>query len=94
MVQPKPIPNTDGLQFTCPVCGKHVLECVMDGGHRSIVTVIHEDGQFEYDSRAISGDLSHYQCDGCGKRITDGINDLQNDEDVVTWIKAKCPQKD
>jgi len=81
------------LNLYVPDCGEHVLECVMDDGNSSLVTVIHEDGKFEYDEEATDGDLSHYQCNCCGKRLMDNDNhEIQDDEEIVEWIKRKCPQ--
>jgi len=93
MVQPKKIPSTKGLKFICPSCDGTELECVMDGGYSSLVTVIHEDGQFEYDNEAIECELGHYQCNHCGKRLMDDDDyEIQDDEQIVEWIKRECPQ--
>lgn len=89
MVQPKP--STKGLQFICPNCEDTKLQCCMDDGNSSIVTVIHEDGQFEYDGDPTDGDLSHYQCDCCGMRLMNDIDlEIQDDEEIVEWIKKNC----
>ena len=79
------------LKFTCPLCGEHILECIMNNGHSSTVTEIHENGQFEYNNKAVDADLSHYQCDNCGCVLVDEDNfDIQDDEEIVEWIKKHC----
>jgi hypothetical protein len=93
MVQPKPIPSTEGLKFVCPNCEGTKLECCMDDGNSSIVTVIHEDGEFEYDGEPTEGDLSHYQCECCGQWLMDGNDcEIQDDEEIVEYIKRECSQ--
>jgi len=100
MVQPthRPFPpSREGLKFICPDCKGTELECVMEGGYSSIVTVISEDGEFEFDNSFVESDLSHYQCNCCGKRLMypddcDAEYEIQDDEKIVEWIKLNCPQ--
>jgi hypothetical protein len=83
------------LKFTCVVCGEHELECIMDDGSSSVVTVINDDGCFEYDNDASDADLDFYQCNHCGAHVVsdDGL-DIQNDEEVVEYIKDNCKQSE
>ena len=87
----KPISS---LKFTCVTCGQHVLECIMDNGYSSIVTYIDVDGNFEYDNDAVDSDLAYYQCDHCGAHIVyeNGL-DIQDDEEIVEYIKKNCKQE-
>ena len=82
------------VRFTCVICGVHELECVMDNGHTSLVTVINIDGDFEYDKEATDGDLAFYQCNHCGAHIVDEKGfDIQDDEEIVEYIQKNCEQE-
>ena len=39
---------TGGLEFTCPDCKDHRLECVEDGPYTSEILNIDKDGNFDY----------------------------------------------
>jgi len=78
----------DGLEFTCPNCPSHRLECCEDGQYVSEIFVIDEDGDFEYGDIAAHGEVERIQCVRCGYILKDKAGEnIINNEDVVEWIK-------
>lgn len=86
-----PIQDTDSIDFTCPSCGKHRLECCEDGPYVSEILVIDEEGDFDYGEISASGEVERIQCQECGYVLTDGDTgeNIINNEDVVAWIKER-----
>jgi predicted RNA-binding Zn-ribbon protein involved in translation (DUF1610 family)/rubredoxin len=94
-VKPRPKKSRKkGLTFTCPECGKHRLECVMDGIHSCDVTSIPESGNFEYGDLESEADVDRWQCLECGYILqTKNGDNITANEDVVAWIKKNCNTK-
>ena len=67
--------------FVCPECGNTSLECVEFGNYCSEVTVVNEEGDFEYGPISADGDVERFQCCQCGKTIGRAW------DDVVDFIK-------
>ena len=92
MKRPKQI-GTDGLQFTCPSCDSHRLECVEDGPYASEVVNIQKDGDFDYGEINASGDVDRFQCLNCGFILSDVADEPINDnEEIAEWCKKNCKQ--
>lgn len=69
------------LQFTCPECGEHVLECCMDGPHSCVVNEVMSDGSIDWGSYTSEGELCYYGRNACGCQIA------SSDESLVKWLK-------
>lgn len=92
MVQPEQ-PPTDGLEFTCPDCGSHRLECCLDGPHTAEVTKIDEEGDCDYGPYESSSYVDRFQCLNCGYVLELKCENNHNikytvtdHEDIVEWI--------
>ena len=74
------------LQFTCPLCGNHVLEEVMTGVTvTSKVNAITDGGECVYRTQANEGgEIERYQCSDCGKVLHD-----DQGKDVDTIIRTE-----
>ena len=82
------------LAFTCPDCGNHRLECVLEGIHTCGVTSIPESGNFEYGPVESEADVSYWQCLECGFTLkTESGDTIRDNEDVVAWIKDNCAKE-
>jgi len=76
------------LIFTCPECGEHRLECVLEGVHTCVVTSMPDSGNFEYGNIESEADVLYWQCIGCGFVLKNKQGDnITANEDVVKWIK-------
>lgn len=80
------------IQFTCPECKTHRLECCEEGPYSSEVLEIDEDGDFDYGEIDASGNVVRFQCLNCGYILSreDG-SPIDNNEEVVEWIKDNYP---
>ena len=79
------------LIFTCPSCKSHRLECVENGNYTSEVINIADDGDFDYGEITANGMVDRFQCLDCG-HVLDTDHTLDDNEEVVEWIKENCPQ--
>jgi predicted RNA-binding Zn-ribbon protein involved in translation (DUF1610 family) len=79
------------MNFTCPKCGWKGLEeiCSCDAV-ASLVIGIDDDGQLEYDSPTLEGDVNvlHYQCASCGEILRDDDGNPIAGEDLPEWLKS------
>jgi len=92
MVAPVPL-ETKGMKFICPSCKGRRLECVQDGVHSSIITELSEEGDFNYgEIQSDDGMVDRFQCVDCGQVIKDGKETIQDNWDLVEWIKKHCKQ--
>lgn len=79
------------LKFTCPDCGKHRLECVMDGINTCEVTSLHNSGDFDYGPVESESDVVRWQCLECGYTLKDGDGeDIIDNVEVANWIEENC----
>ncbi len=82
---------TGGLEFTCPDCKDHRLECVEDGPYTSEILNIDAAGDFDYGNINASGEVVRFQCLHCGYTLKSGDdNPLYDNEEVVFWIKEQA----
>lgn len=93
MKEPKQV-GEDGVKFVCPDCKGTQLECCEDGPYVSDVLNIDEEGDFDYGEISASGDVTRYQCSGCGYTLiaNEGFGEypVTEQEDVVEWCKKNC----
>jgi hypothetical protein len=80
----------DGLQFKCPSCGGHRLECCENGPYNSEVLCIDDECDFEWGEISASGDVDRFQCLGCGFVLEHDNYPITDHEEVVEWIKENC----
>ena len=74
------------LKFKCSNCGSKVLEEVMvDVVMSSVIKKIYKEGDLEYDSNIEThdGEVDRYQCENCGKVITDEAGNAINKADEL-----------
>lgn len=86
------------VKFVCPNCSGEVLECcTKDAFVSSQVTLIDEDGDFEYGKPCIhESSVDRFQCAKCGFILEDPDYDahITEPEDVVKWCKDNCKQEE
>ena len=93
MKQPESIPDEDSLKFTCPDCGKHHIEAVLDGSHTCHIEDILKSNFIEYGDIESHGDLERFQCKYCGYVIIDENGKITDETELVEWIKENCKQE-
>ena len=83
------------LKFKCSNCGGKVLEEVMvDVVMSSIIKKIckgPDGGDLEYDSNIEThdGEVDRYQCENCGKVITDEAgNTIKKLDELLEWLES------
>jgi len=93
MKNPPAVIADDGLIFTCPDCSSHRLECCEDGAYNSEVLNIDEEGDFDYGEINASGIVERFQCLNCGFVLSrDDGSSIDDNLEVVEWIKENCPK--
>ena len=80
----------DGLKFDCPSCSGHIIEACQDGYHVSRVTCIDEEGDHEYGELTSEGEVTRWQCEGCGYVLQNQFEDITDNVEVAEWIKEHC----
>lgn len=79
--------------FTCPSCGQHRIECVMEGVNTCEVLDTPADGNFEYNHVESESDVIRWQCVNCGYVISDEDGEpLLDNAEIVNWIEENCPK--
>lgn len=84
------------LQFICPGCGGQKLESIeTDVMVVSVITNINENGDFDYEEQnhCEGGRVTEFHCFECGYILkNDGGETINENLEVVEWIKRHCPQ--
>jgi hypothetical protein len=85
----EPVDGNEELKFICPNCKGHRLECCQDGYHVSEVLRIDEDGDHDYAEIQSHGDVTRWQCQGCGY-VLEFSGDIIDNLEVTQWVKENC----
>lgn len=90
--------KNEKLKFTCPECGKHVLEReeIGVGVFREILD-LNTTKKFNYDVPRFpfktSLDCTSFSCKKCSFIVEDEKGAVDNPKRLVRWIKKNCPQE-
>ena len=84
------------LKFKCSKCGNDKIEEILvNVVQNSVIDVIDESGAIDYDPNIVTeeGEIDRYQCSGCGYVLKNDYGKISTPEDLVEWVKQKCPQE-
>ena len=84
------------LEFVCPECGGKRLECCEGNAYvTSVIKDLESNGDFLYEPPIIEdSDVLAFQCVGCGFRPQDNNGDINDNLELVKWLKKQNKQKD
>jgi predicted RNA-binding Zn-ribbon protein involved in translation (DUF1610 family) len=84
------------LKFKCPKCGDDTLSSIEHSVERYRISSItdNKDDLIQYNDKCDV--LDHYKvhfcCGLCGLVLLNNDQEVDNEEDLVKWIKKHCPQ--
>jgi hypothetical protein len=82
------------LKFKCPECGSKELKVVETDVLLSQKIISFDEEYLQYDSIIIEEEeIDCYKCCNCEFVLTDGNIVIQDEKEVVEWLKKNCEQE-